>query len=112
MTLEAWERLRFGVRKLLLVYNAKVCEHCCEVHVGPTGHEVRTCGMYKYGAHMWRHAEVDDIVPQNIVWHSLTGEHRILLCLRIEEGAFMAMHRLSSKFVHKLVQECLKSTFA
>ncbi|KAF3325651.1 APO protein 4 [Carex littledalei] len=73
MTLEAWETLRFGVQKLLLVYNAKVCQHCPELHVGPTGHKVRTCGMYKYeawrGAHMWKRAEVDDIVPQNIVWH-------------------------------------------
>ncbi|KAF3336264.1 APO protein 4 [Carex littledalei] len=75
LTLEAWERLRSGVRKLLLVYNAKVCQHCCEVHVGPTGHEVRTCGMYEHedeamrGDHMWRCVKVDDIMPQNIVWH-------------------------------------------
>lgn len=73
MTLEAWERLRLGVKKLLLVYNAKVCQHCSEVHVGPSGHKVRTCGMYKHeawrGAHMWKRAEVDDIVPEKIVWH-------------------------------------------
>ncbi|KAK9035006.1 hypothetical protein V6N11_077057 [Hibiscus sabdariffa] len=37
-TLKAWETLRSGVKKLLLVYPAKVCKYCSEVHVGPSGH--------------------------------------------------------------------------
>ncbi|KAJ1699113.1 hypothetical protein LUZ63_007625 [Rhynchospora breviuscula] len=82
MTLEAWETLRLGVQKLLLVYNAKVCQHCSEVHVGPTGHKVRTCGMYKYeawrGLHMWKRTVVDDIVPQKIVWHRRPQDPAVL----------------------------------
>lgn len=71
-TLRAWETLRTGVQKLLLVYPAKVCQHCSEVHVGPSGHKARLCGVFKYeswrGAHFWKKAEVDDLVPPKIVW--------------------------------------------
>jgi APO RNA-binding len=81
-TLEAWEMLRLGVKKLLLVYNAKVCRHCSEVHVGPSGHKVRTCGMYKFeewrGAHMWKRAQLNDIVPENIVWHRRPQDPAVL----------------------------------
>ncbi|KAB2613642.1 APO protein 4 [Pyrus ussuriensis x Pyrus communis] len=40
-TLRAWEILRNGVEKLLMVYPAKICKHCSEVHVGPSGHKAR-----------------------------------------------------------------------
>nr|GME11738.1 APO protein 4, mitochondrial [Ipomoea batatas] len=43
-TLNAWETLRSGVHKLLLVYPVKVCKHCSEVHVGPSGHKALLCG--------------------------------------------------------------------
>lgn len=72
-TLKAWETLRSGVKRLLLVYPVKVCEHCSEVHVGPSGHKARLCGVFKYeswrGTHFWKKAEVDDLVPQKIIWN-------------------------------------------
>lgn len=71
-TLKAWEALRSGVQKLLLVYPTKVCEHCSEVHVGPSGHRAHLCGVFKYeswrGKHFWRKAKVDDLVRLNTVW--------------------------------------------
>lgn len=72
-TLDAWERLRLGVQKLLMVYPAKVCQHCSEVHIGPSGHKARLCGVFKYegwrGIHMWKKADVNDLVPLKVVWH-------------------------------------------
>ncbi|XP_021755684.1 APO protein 4, mitochondrial-like [Chenopodium quinoa] len=71
-TLSAWELLRHGVQKLLLVYSAKVCKYCSEVHVGPSGHKARLCGVFKYqnwrGNHFWEKAGVDDLVPPKMVW--------------------------------------------
>ncbi|KAJ4822287.1 APO protein 4, mitochondrial [Turnera subulata] len=71
-TLDAWEAVRSGVRRLLMVYPAKVCEHCKEVHVGVSGHKARLCGVFKYetwhGTHFWKKASVDDLVPPKIVW--------------------------------------------
>lgn len=71
-TLKAWENLRSNVKRLLLVYPARVCKHCSEVHVGPSGHKARVCGVFKYeswhGAHFWKKAEVDDLVPPKDVW--------------------------------------------
>ncbi|KAL3626226.1 hypothetical protein CASFOL_029775 [Castilleja foliolosa] len=71
-TLRAWEAVRSGVHKLLFVYPARVCKHCSEVHVGPSGHEARMCGVFKYdtwrGAHFWEKAKVDDLVPPKVVW--------------------------------------------
>lgn len=81
-TLKAWERLRCGVEKLLLVYPAKVCKHCSEVHVGPSGHKARLCGVFKYqswrGTHFWRKAIVDDLVPPKIVWYRRPQDPPIL----------------------------------
>ncbi|KAD3336957.1 hypothetical protein E3N88_32477 [Mikania micrantha] len=71
-TLRAWEAVRSGVQKLLMVYSAKVCKYCSEVHVGPSGHKARMCGVFKYegwrGTHLWKKAQVDDLVPPKIVW--------------------------------------------
>ncbi|XP_024982490.1 APO protein 4, mitochondrial isoform X2 [Cynara cardunculus var. scolymus] len=71
-TLKAWEVLRSGVQKLLMVYPAKVCKYCSEVHVGPSGHKARLCGVFKYeswrGTHLWKKAQVDDLVPSKVVW--------------------------------------------
>ncbi|KAL8477566.1 hypothetical protein ACS0TY_029747 [Phlomoides rotata] len=85
-TLGAWETLRSGVHKLLMVYPARVCTHCGEVHVGPSGHKARTCGVFKYekwlGAHFWKQARIDDLVPPNIVWYRRRQDPPVL----IEEG--------------------------
>lgn len=82
-TLDAWERLGFGVQELLLVYPAKVCEHCSEVHVGPSGHKARLCGVFKFeswrGSHMWKKAEVDDLVPPKLVWHRRPHDPPVLV---------------------------------
>ncbi|KAF3455274.1 hypothetical protein FNV43_RR05722 [Rhamnella rubrinervis] len=82
-TLRAWETLRNGVQKLLLAYPAKVCKHCSEVHVGPSGHMARLCGVFKYeswrGAHFWEKAEVDDLVPPKIVWRRRPQDPIVLL---------------------------------
>lgn len=82
-TLRAWETLRERVQQLLLVYPAKVCKYCSEVHVGPSGHKVRLCGMFKYegwrGSHIWEKANVDYIVPPKIVWHKRPHDPEVLL---------------------------------
>ncbi|KAI3983605.1 hypothetical protein MKX01_000617 [Papaver californicum] len=65
---DAWEDMREGVQKLLLVYHAKVCKFCDGVHVGSSGHKAGLCGVFKYetwrGTHFWKTTRVDDLVPQ------------------------------------------------
>ncbi|PIA65018.1 hypothetical protein AQUCO_00100470v1 [Aquilegia coerulea] len=71
-TLEAWESLISGVQRLLLVYPTKVCKHCSEVHIGPSGHKARLCGVFKHeswrGSHIWKKADVRDLIPPKVVW--------------------------------------------
>lgn len=85
-TLRAWDTLRCGVQKLLLVYPSRVCKYCSEVHVGPSGHKVRLCGVFKYeswrGAHFWKKAEVDDLVPPKVVWYRRPQDPPVL----VDEG--------------------------
>ncbi|XP_058220274.1 APO protein 4, mitochondrial [Rhododendron vialii] len=82
-TLRAWEILRSGVQKLLMVYPSKVCKHCSEVHVGPSGHRARLCGVFKFeswrGAHLWKKAEVDDLVPPKVAWYRRPQDPLVLL---------------------------------
>ncbi|WJX69101.1 hypothetical protein P8452_53393 [Trifolium repens] len=82
-TLEAWETLRSGVEKLMLVYPVKVCKYCSEVHVGPSGHKARLCGVFKYeswkGAHFWTKANVDNLVPPKIVWRRRPHDPPVLV---------------------------------
>ncbi|KAL7185741.1 hypothetical protein ACSBR2_027659 [Camellia fascicularis] len=82
-TLKAWELVRSGVQKLLMVYPAKVCKYCSEVHVGPSGHKARLCGVFKFeswrGTHVWKKAEVDDLVPPKIVWYRRPQDPPVLL---------------------------------
>ncbi|XP_057797383.1 APO protein 4, mitochondrial [Salvia miltiorrhiza] len=82
-TLDAWEKLRSGVHKLLFVYPARVCKHCSEVHVGPSGHKARMCGVFKYeswhGTHFWKKARVDDLVPPKTVWSRRRQDPPILV---------------------------------
>ncbi|KAI3884092.1 hypothetical protein MKX03_027874 [Papaver bracteatum] len=82
-TLKAWEDMREEVQKLLLVYPAKVCKFCDEVHVGLSGHKARLCGVFKYetwrGSHFWKTARVDDLVPQKIVWRRRNQDPLVLL---------------------------------
>ncbi|KAI3460306.1 hypothetical protein Pfo_016969 [Paulownia fortunei] len=82
-TLKAWETLRSGVHKLLMVYPTRVCKHCSEVHVGPSGHKARMCGVFKYdiwrGNHFWDKAKVDNLVPPKIVWFRRRQDPPILI---------------------------------
>ncbi|XP_061363107.1 APO protein 4, mitochondrial [Gastrolobium bilobum] len=82
-TFNAWETLRSGVQKLLLVYPVKVCKSCSEVHVGPSGHKARLCGVFKYeswkGAHFWMKADVDNLVPPKIVWRRRPQDPPVLV---------------------------------
>ncbi|TYJ98297.1 APO protein 4 [Cucumis melo var. makuwa] len=82
-TIRAWETLRTGVQKLLMVYPTKVCKYCSEVHVGPSGHKARLCGVFKYeswrGSHFWEKADVDDLVPPKIVWHRRQQDPPVLV---------------------------------
>ncbi|XP_050206254.1 APO protein 4, mitochondrial [Mercurialis annua] len=81
--LSTWEILRLGVQKLLLVYPAKVCKYCSEIHVGPSGHKARQCGIFKYeswrGSHFWQKAGVNDLVPQKMVWRRRPQDPLVLL---------------------------------
>ncbi|PKA57054.1 APO protein 4, mitochondrial [Apostasia shenzhenica] len=81
--METRERFRLGVQKLLMVYPAKVCNHCSEVHIGPSGHKARLCGMFKHegwrGIHMWKRAEVNDLVPLKVVWHRRPQDPPVLV---------------------------------
>ncbi|XP_022947979.1 APO protein 4, mitochondrial-like [Cucurbita moschata] len=85
-TIRAWETVRTGVHKLLMVYPTKVCKHCSEVHVGPSGHKARLCGVFKYeswrGSHFWEKADVDDLVPPKSVWHRRAQDPPVL----VDEG--------------------------
>ncbi|KAL5981320.1 APO protein 1, chloroplastic [Asimina triloba] len=72
-TLEAYETVMWGVRKLMRKYTVKACGYCSEVHVGPWGHNVKLCGEFKHqwrdGKHGWQDATVEEVVPPNYVWH-------------------------------------------
>lgn len=82
-TLKAWEIVRSGVKKLLVAYPAKVCKYCSEVHVGPSGHKARLCGVFKFeswrGSHFWKKADVDDLVPPKIVWYRRPQDPPVLM---------------------------------
>ncbi|KAI4311836.1 hypothetical protein MLD38_036699 [Melastoma candidum] len=72
-TLNAYEAVRSGVRKLMAKYSVKACGYCSEVHVGPWGHNAKLCGEFKHqwrdGKHGWQDATLDEVLPPNYVWH-------------------------------------------
>lgn len=72
-TLQAWERMRKGVRRLMRMYNVRVCGYCPEIHVGARGHKAQNCGAHKHqqrnGQHGWQSAVLDDLIPPRFVWH-------------------------------------------
>ncbi|CAJ1975502.1 unnamed protein product [Sphenostylis stenocarpa] len=72
-TLQAWERMRKGAKKLMRMYNVRVCGYCPEVHVGAKGHKAQNCGAHKHqqrnGQHGWQSAVLDDLIPPRFVWH-------------------------------------------
>ncbi|XVF89280.1 hypothetical protein PTKIN_Ptkin19aG0117200 [Pterospermum kingtungense] len=72
-TLQAWEQMRRGAKKLMKMYPVRVCGYCPEVHVGPSGHKAQNCGAHKHqqrnGQHGWQAAVLDDLIPSRYVWH-------------------------------------------
>jgi hypothetical protein len=72
-TMDAYEKVRLGVTKLMRKFTVKACGYCSEVHVGPWGHSVKLCGEFKHqwrdGKHGWQDALVDEVFPPNYVWH-------------------------------------------
>ncbi|KAL7137913.1 hypothetical protein ABFS83_10G127000 [Erythranthe nasuta] len=72
-TLEAWEEMRGGAKKLMKLYTVRACGYCPEVHVGPSGHKAQNCGAHKHqqrnGQHGWQAAILDDLIPPKYVWH-------------------------------------------
>ncbi|XVE97459.1 hypothetical protein REPUB_Repub03eG0021500 [Reevesia pubescens] len=72
-TLQAWEQMRRGAKKLMRMYPVRVCGYCPEVHVGPSGHKAQNCGAHKHqqrnGQHGWQAAVLDDLIPPRYVWH-------------------------------------------
>ena len=72
-TINAYETVKWGVRKLMKKYTVKACGYCSEVHVGPWGHNAKLCGEFKHqwrdGKHGWQDATVDEVFPPNYVWY-------------------------------------------
>ncbi|CAK9169783.1 unnamed protein product, partial [Ilex paraguariensis] len=72
-TVDAYEKVKWGVRKLMRKFTVKACGYCSEVHVGPWGHNAKLCGEFKHqwrdGKHGWQDATVDEVFPPNYVWH-------------------------------------------
>ncbi|XP_004487893.1 APO protein 2, chloroplastic isoform X2 [Cicer arietinum] len=72
-TLQAWEQMRRGTKRLMRMYHVRVCGYCPEIHVGPTGHKAQNCGAHKHqqrnGQHGWQSAVLDDLIPPRFVWH-------------------------------------------
>ncbi|XP_019417019.1 PREDICTED: APO protein 2, chloroplastic isoform X2 [Lupinus angustifolius] len=72
-TLQAWERMRRGAKRLMRMYRVRVCGYCPEIHVGSSGHKAQNCGAHKHqqrnGQHGWQSAVLDDLIPPRFVWH-------------------------------------------
>ncbi|KAH7437373.1 hypothetical protein KP509_05G068200 [Ceratopteris richardii] len=73
VTLDSWQSMREGVRRLMSKYSVRVCGYCPEVHIGPRGHKVKICGAFKHqwraGQHGWQKATLEDLIPPKYVWH-------------------------------------------
>ncbi|MCO5596553.1 hypothetical protein L7F22_050618 [Adiantum nelumboides] len=73
MTLNTWQTMREGVKRLMYHYRVRVCGYCPEIHIGPRGHKVKLCGAFKHqwrnGQHGWQKATLEDLFPPKYVWH-------------------------------------------
>ncbi|KAL0371445.1 UNVERIFIED_CONTAM: APO protein 3, mitochondrial [Sesamum angustifolium] len=80
--MEAFEKMCYGIIRLMQKYAVQTCGYCPEVQVGPKGHRVRQCQAFKHqmrdGQHAWQEATVDDLVPPVYVWH-IQDPHNPLL---------------------------------
>ncbi|CAL5200542.1 unnamed protein product [Lathyrus oleraceus] len=72
-TLQAWEQMRRGAKRVMRMYHVRVCGYCPEIHVGPNGTKAQNCGAHKHqqrnGQHGWQSAVLNDLIPPRFVWH-------------------------------------------
>ncbi|GLU20812.1 hypothetical protein SLE2022_369940 [Rubroshorea leprosula] len=79
----ARESLLSGVAKLIRVVPVQRCRFCHEVHIGPVGHEIRTCTGPESGVrsatHAWRKGRVHDVVffPKCFHLYDRVGKPRV-----------------------------------
>ncbi|RVW68437.1 APO protein 4, mitochondrial [Vitis vinifera] len=90
-TLRAWEVLRSGIRRLLLVNPAKVCKYCSEVHVGPSGHKARLCGVFKADFYGHAPAVVDLCTKAGAIAPARSVDFRALHLVHLGAGIFTAL---------------------
>ncbi|CAM8974910.1 unnamed protein product [Rhodiola kirilowii] len=73
VTLDLWNDMVLGAKKIMEKYKVHTCGYCPEVQVGPKGHKVRMCKASKHqsrdGLHAWQEATIDDLIGPNYVWH-------------------------------------------
>ncbi|KAJ4728887.1 APO protein [Melia azedarach] len=80
----ARQSLLSGLSKLLRVIPVQRCRFCSEVHIGPVGHEIRTCTGPKSGfrsaTHVWRKGGVIDVVffPKCFHLYDRVGKPRVV----------------------------------
>ncbi|KAL9271164.1 APO protein 3, mitochondrial-like protein [Drosera capensis] len=80
----ARESLVAGVSKLVRMAPVLRCRFCFEVHVGPVGHQIRTCTGPKSGlrraTHVWRRGNAQDVVyfPSCFHLNDRVGRPRVL----------------------------------
>ncbi|KAG4968378.1 hypothetical protein JHK82_034099 [Glycine max] len=67
------QRVRKGAKRLMRMYNVRVCGYCPEIHVGAQGLKAKNCEAHKHqqrnGQHGWQSAVLDDLIPPRFVWH-------------------------------------------
>lgn len=79
----ARESLLLSIAKLAHIIPVNRCRFCLEVHVGPVGHEIRTCTGPKSGfrcsTHIWRKGRVQDVVyfPKCFHLYDRVGKPRV-----------------------------------
>ncbi|KAL4576394.1 hypothetical protein LXL04_012487 [Taraxacum kok-saghyz] len=63
---QARESTLLGLSKLIKTIPVLRCSHCFEVHIGQTGHNIRTCTGPKSGlrnaTHVWQKGRVHDVI--------------------------------------------------
>ncbi|KAI3691892.1 hypothetical protein L6452_31694 [Arctium lappa] len=80
----ARESVLLGLSKLVKAVPVLRCRHCFEVHIGPVGHEIRTCTGPKSGlrnaTHVWRKGRVHDVIyfPKCFHLYDRVGKPRIV----------------------------------
>ncbi|KAE8670893.1 APO protein 3 [Hibiscus syriacus] len=73
-----------GLSKLVQFIPIQRCRFCYEVHIGPVGHEIRTCTGPKSGSrsatHVWRKGRGSDVIffPKSFHLYDRVGKSRVV----------------------------------